>query len=109
MEVESPWWVELTAKSFAFWVGQGMTFGEQSAKKVEDSEKRVREHFTVKPRMTARGEEVVRLRDVENLEWKEIVKRIRGYPDWAKGQKGEPVSKRALMAAYWRQKNPTKK
>jgi hypothetical protein len=70
----------------------------------KEAEQRVKDQVKVKPRMTARDDEIVRLRDEEKLDWKAILKRIRGNPNWAGGQGGRGVSKRALMAAYRRRK-----
>jgi hypothetical protein len=54
--------------------------------------------------MTERDDEIVRLRDEEKLSWKEIGKKIRGDPQWAKGRNGEPISDAALRLAYFRHK-----
>src|SRR5262249_46754540 len=63
-----------------------------------------RDRLTVKPRKTARDDEIVRLRDEEKLNWGEIVQRIRGNPDWCNGPHGKKVTRRAVQAAYRRRK-----
>jgi hypothetical protein len=72
-----------------------------------EAAQRVKDQLTVKPRMTARDDEVVRLRDQDKLPWKEIMMRIRSNPDWAAGQGGRPVTAKALCAAYIRRKKPS--
>src|SRR5262249_39046180 len=79
---------------------RGCTFTNEAFYRLKgiakEAEQRVKEQVKVKPRMIARDEEVVRLRDEDKLEWKEILKRIRSNPDWAKGQGGKPVTLKAL-------------
>jgi len=83
------------------WVAVPVGAVNEMAKSIQRQEKA---HFLPGPRMTERDEEVVRLRDQEQLDWDEITKRIRSNPAWATGQGGKKVSKRALMAAYSRRK-----
>jgi hypothetical protein len=74
----------------------------------ENFEKEVKDRFTVKPRMTERDYEVVRLRDQEKRDWKEILKLIRSNPTWAKGRDGKLITMKALKAAYGRRKKSSK-
>ena len=97
----------MTAKTLGIVVEQGAQLGVQFAEQTQEAVRQVKDHFTVKPRMTARDEEVVRLRDEEKLEWKDILKRIRSVPEWAESSKGKQVTKRALIAAYHRRKKTT--
>jgi hypothetical protein len=69
----------------------------------------VKDHFTPKPRMTARDDELVRLKEVEQLRWKDVTKRIRANPDWARGPRGEKITEGALRAAYSRRKKASGK
>jgi hypothetical protein len=103
-EIQSKWWVPWTGRTVGEMFIAGCKAAEWAMDKVRNEGSRVKDHFTVKPRMTARDDEVVRLRDQEGLAWKEITKRIRANPDWACGRKGKPVSTRALVVAYSRRK-----
>jgi hypothetical protein len=69
-----------------------------------DIEARVKDHFTAKPRNTARDDEIVRLRDEEGLDLKQIRKRIRNVPEWANGPGGKPITIGAIRTAYHRRK-----
>jgi len=99
-KIEAPWLLPFNADTIAHFVGEGAKYGQKTREEVA----RVKDHYTVKPRMTARDDEIVRLRDQEKLDWDEIRKRIRGNPEWANGRDGKPVSKKALLAAYARRK-----
>jgi hypothetical protein len=70
----------------------------------KDTEARVRDRFTVKPRMVQRDDEVVRLRDEKKLSWYEILNHFRKSKKWAKNQGGRLITIKALKAAYRRRK-----
>jgi hypothetical protein len=106
-EVPSLWWAPFTAEVIGFFVEQGAQLRFQFEEEKQEAVRQVKDHFTVKPRMTARDEEVVRLRDEEKLEWKDILKRIRSNPEWAASPKGKQLTMRALIAAYHRRKKTT--
>jgi hypothetical protein len=72
----------------------------------EDAEKAVQEvkdRYVPKPRMTARDDEVVRLRE-EGLGWKDVLKKVCHNPDWEKACKGKRLTAGALRAVYARRK-----
>jgi hypothetical protein len=100
---------EFIVKSFA---DVGWKWTEETFHGIKEMGKRieakVKDHYTVKPRMTARDEEVKRLVEQEKLDWKEIAKRIRSNSDWAENDHGKPVTARALMTAYHRPKKAAK-
>jgi len=75
----------------------------------QNIEAAVKGRFTVKPRMTARDAEVVRLRDEEGLDWDAILARIRTNPAWEKVRGGNQVKKRTLRVAYQRHKAKLKR
>lgn len=105
--VPCPWFVPLNAQSLAHFAELGIKQGIENAQRIAEAAEQVKDHYAPKPRMTARDDEVKRLRDQEQLDWDEILKRIRSNPDWEKDQSGKKVTKRALMAAYQRRKKKT--
>jgi hypothetical protein len=102
---ETKWWEPFALLTVAEGLASTVLDGIERAKEVA---KEVRDHYTPKPRMTERDDEIVRLRDEEQLSWKEIRKKIRGDPRWAKGRNGKPISEGALRLAYNRHKKPSR-
>lgn len=114
------WWASvmsgMTPEQLAEFLENGLT---DTGRKITDAtfvgmknmaktiETKVKDHFTPKPRMTARDDEIVRLHDEEKLDWKEITKRIRSVPEWANSSKGKAVTQRSLVTAYGRRKKAT--
>jgi hypothetical protein len=71
------------------------------AKRVETM---VKFALNARPRMAARDDEIVRLKDQEGLDWTAVWHRIRKHPAWGKGPGGKTVTKKALQVAYRRRR-----
>jgi hypothetical protein len=95
-----------------FYKTMGFKFLEETFHVIKNElkvrEERVKDHYTPKPRMTERDEEIVRLRDQEGLAWKGILKEIRKNPAWDKGGRGKSVTVGVLKTAYTRHKKLAK-
>jgi hypothetical protein len=91
-----------------FYKTMGFKFLEETWHAIKNAlkatEERVKDHFTPKPRMTERDEEIVRMRDQEGLAWKGILKEIRKNPAWDKGGRGKSLTVGVLKTAYTRRK-----
>jgi hypothetical protein len=63
------------------------------------------EAMKVRPRNQVRDAEIVRLRDQEKLTWGQVLRKIKTNSEWAKNERGCPLSLDAVKQAYKRAKS----
>jgi hypothetical protein len=107
-KIKSRWWTPHTASTLGKSFEQGALLGLDFGKKIKEEAKKMKDHYTPKPRMTERNKEIVRIHDEEDLSFGKIGRRLQQLnPKWVGGD-GKPLSRDATEKAYHRTKTEAK-